>query len=151
MLSEMWDRTTRKSTAGIRVDVPDFLRRAEKTLEEYGRRIRAMHGRGTKHHTKFDDMETTIYLNIRKQGDLSWTRVYEDQAREWVQKMRKEDSELIKQKFHKVDKKALLQQQSSSYEKESNVPTAAAESNATKVKKTSGWTGRAGSANEPMS
>ena len=60
MLSEMHDPVTKRSTAGIRVDVPAFLRGEEKILEEYGRRIRAKHGKGTKHHLKFDDGEMTV-------------------------------------------------------------------------------------------
>ena len=105
MLSEMHDPTTRRSTAGIRVDVPGYLRGEEKILEEYGRRIRAIHGRGTKHHIKFDDGEATIFLNVRKAGDSQWSRVYAENAREWVQQMRRDDAEAIGRKFNKATEK----------------------------------------------
>ena len=93
MLSEMHNKTTKRSTAGIRVDIPGFLRSEEKILEEYGRRIRTKH-RGTKHHIKFDEGETTIFLNIRKAGERDWTRVYPDDARECVKELRRREQKI---------------------------------------------------------
>ena len=61
--------------------------------------------KGTKHHIKFDDGESTIFLNIKKVGDVAWSRVYTEHAREWVKKMRNEDSEKIVQKFHQKEQK----------------------------------------------
>ena len=101
MLSEMHDPQTNRSTAGIRADIPDFLRSTEKVLEEYGRRVRALNGKGTKHHVKFDDGETTIYLNLRKSGDERWSRVYAEDARRWVQQMRREDAERVGKRFNR--------------------------------------------------
>ena len=100
MLSEMHDKVTKRSTAGIRVDIPGFLRGEEKILEEYGRRIRSKHGKGTKHHIKFDDGEMTVFLNIRKAGDANWSRVYPENAREWVQRLRREDAEAVNRNFN---------------------------------------------------
>ena len=85
------------------MDVPGFLRGKEKILEEYGRRIRAKHCRGTKHHIKFDDGEITIFLNIRKMGDRDWSRVYPVDAREWVRSMRRNEAEKINKNFNQVE------------------------------------------------
>ena len=155
MLSEMRDKATNRSTAGIRVDVPEFLRSTEKILEEYGRRVRAIHGKGTKHHIKFDDGETTIYLNIRKSGDDSWTRVYGDQAREWVKRMRMDDRSVIEKKFHSGKSKSDLDHRG----QPSGGPSQAHQGDQVRLSnfrdsqmgkpKTSSWTGRAGSASAP--
>ena len=48
MLSEMQDKETLRPTAAIRIDVPEYLRADRKTLEEYGRRLRSVHGRRQK-------------------------------------------------------------------------------------------------------
>ena len=138
--------------------MPVFLRGEEKVLEEYGRRMRAKHGRGTKHHLKFDEGETTIFLNIRKLGDREWSRVYADDAREWVRKMRKEDADNIDRNFNRSSASSNgngfpppitgINLPSSSY-------TAAAvngrsgkssESGSNEGKRMTGWTGSAGSA-----
>ena len=151
MLSEMHDKQTKRSTAGIRVDVPEFLRKTEKVLEEYGRRIRAKH-RGTKHHVKFDDADSTIYLNLRKFGDATWTRVYENQARQLVAQLRKEDADNIKKKFHgppeQRDGNAEQKQPagpSGSRETASGLFTGVGAGVGKRPRKT-GWTGTAGSA-----
>ena len=101
MLSELHCKDTNKSTAGMRIDVPEHLRGAEKILEEYGRRVRAMHGKKTKYHIKFDDGDLTIYLSIRLDLDEYWTKVYEDNARTWVHQLRREDAERVSNRFNR--------------------------------------------------
>ena len=73
MLSEMIDRSkNNRPTAGIRVVIPQHLKGVAKLFEEYGRRLRAKH-RGAKHHTKFDDIDRGLFLNIRLREDQTWT------------------------------------------------------------------------------
>ena len=79
-LAEMIDDQGRP-TAGIRIEVTPTLRPALKTLERFGQQLRSRHGQGTKRHFKFDDLERSLYLNIKLPGDLNWTRVTLDVAR----------------------------------------------------------------------
>ena len=64
-----------RSTAGMRMEVPSFLRQSFKILFRYGQNLRARHGAGTRRHVKFDDAEHALYLNVKLPGDESWTRV----------------------------------------------------------------------------
>ena len=163
MLSEMHDKVTKRSTAGIRVDVPGFLRSEKKILEEYGRRIRMKH-RGTKHHLKFDEGKTTIYLNIRKAGERDWSRVYPGDARDWVRDLRKSEAEKVNKKFNQNESEMLAVSGNIS-NSASLRPTSLNESvdgsrrwgengggdGFLQKKKMAGWTGKAGSATANMS
>ena len=63
-----------KPTAGIRIEVTANLRPAMKTLERYGQQLRSRHGPGTKRHFKFDDIDRSLYLNVKLPGDARWSR-----------------------------------------------------------------------------
>ena len=89
-LADMRDRDG-KSTAGIDIQVPTRLLDVFKTLEKYGRSMRMRHGPGTKRHVKFDDMEMSLYLNIKLPGDRFWTRVNPDMAKEGVRAALREE------------------------------------------------------------
>ena len=93
MLSEMVDTVTRRSTAGMRIEVPGFLKTQFKVLDEYGRKLRARHKRGTKTHVKFDDAEMVLFLNVKLKDENEWSRVYSENAATWLKQMKREDSE----------------------------------------------------------
>ena len=61
-------------TAGIRLELLPELMDTFRLLSRFGTRLRARHGEGTKRHVKFDDMEATLYMNIKLPGDESWSR-----------------------------------------------------------------------------
>ena len=94
MLANMVDKARNNApTAGIRIVVPEYLRATEKQLSDYGRRLRGKHGKGTKTHIKYDDGDRSIYLNVKLRGDDTWSRVYPEFARDWLQKLRHKDAE----------------------------------------------------------
>ena len=64
-----------RSTAGLRMEVPQHLQQHFKVLFRYGQNLRARHGPGTRRHVKFDDVERTLFLNAKLPGDESWSRV----------------------------------------------------------------------------
>ena len=68
-------------TARIIMDVPHPLLDISRTLISFGNSMLLKHGNGTKRHVKFDDMDRTLYLNIKLPGDNRWTWVSPDMAR----------------------------------------------------------------------
>ena len=70
-----------KPTAGIQMEVPAALRPAFATLFKYGQLLRTRHGQGTRRHVKFEDVERTLYLNVKLPGETSWTKISTDLAR----------------------------------------------------------------------
>ena len=70
-----------RPTAGLRLEVPPHLRAAFRTLYKYGQSLRLRHGLGTRRHVKFDDLERSVYLNVKLPGDASWSRVSLDVAK----------------------------------------------------------------------
>ena len=70
-----------RPTAGLRIEVPRRLRSSFTLLYRYGQKLRQRHGAGTRRHVKFDDVDRTIYLNVRLPDDDSWSRVSIELAR----------------------------------------------------------------------
>lgn len=70
-----------KPTAGIRIEVPRRLRSSFSILYKYGQKLRLRHGVGTRRHVKFDDLDKTLFLNVRLPGDEAWSRVSIELAR----------------------------------------------------------------------
>ena len=63
--------TAGQPTAGLRLELPPELMDTFRLLSQFGTRLRARHGEGTKRHVKFDDMEASLYMNIKLPGDES--------------------------------------------------------------------------------
>ena len=70
-----------KPTAGLRIEVPRNLRGAFSALFKFGQLLRVRHGEGTRKHVKFDDLDRTLYLNVKLPGDERWSRVSVEVAR----------------------------------------------------------------------
>lgn len=70
-----------RPTAGIRIEVPAALRPAFSILFKYGQLLRSRHGPGTRRHVKFDDVEESLFLNVKLPGDTVWSRASLDVAR----------------------------------------------------------------------
>ena len=84
-----------KPTAGIRIQVPTALQATFRVLFRYGQSLRTRHGPGTRRHVKFDDLNRTLYLNVKLPGDERWSKVSFDMARRGMRARRdREDSEL---------------------------------------------------------
>ena len=64
-----------KPTAGTCLEIPPELKNTFRLLSQFGARLRARHGDGTKRHIKFDDYRGTLVSNIKLPGDMTWTRV----------------------------------------------------------------------------
>ena len=54
MLADYKDETGHP-TAGMRMDVPDFLASTFKILDNYGARMRRIHGKETRKYIKYDE------------------------------------------------------------------------------------------------
>ena len=142
MLSEMVNKQeNNRPTAGIRVVVPEHMRRVGKLLGEYGRRIRHKH-KGTKHHIKFDDAEHCLFLNVKLQGDNFWSRVYEENAETWIKQMRREEASRLNKHLNKVGDEERTRPLSASSSRHLSAANLGAK------KKTASWTGKA--SQEPM-
>ena len=70
-----------KATAGMRMEVPDMLNIEFKTLFKFGQSLRRRHGPGTRRHVKFDDLNRSLYLNIKLPNDDKWSKVAPEVAR----------------------------------------------------------------------
>ena len=70
-----------RPTAGLRLEIPDELVGQFKILSRFGTRLRARHGLGTKRHIKFEDLDGSLFMNIKLPGDESWSKVTVDTAK----------------------------------------------------------------------
>ena len=137
MLSEMVDKkNNNRPTAGIRIVVPQHLKNLSKLFEEYGRRLRQRH-RGAKHHIKFDDVEGSLFLNIRLREDPNWTRVYRDSADTWVRQQRKEEAARLDKRLNSIVSEDLLDSAAGPFQALATTTTAARKT------KRAEWTGEA--------
>lgn len=82
----------REPTAGIRLEIPDEPHDTFRLVSRFDTRLRARHGKGTKHHIKFDDFAGSHFANIKLPGDNTWTRVTPDMARADLEALLREES-----------------------------------------------------------
>ena len=71
-----------KPTAGLRLDIPDYLAGDFRTLEDYGLLMKRQHGQGTKKYIKYDDSIYSIYLELRLPGGRSYLKITPQLAKE---------------------------------------------------------------------
>ena len=88
-----------KPTAGLRIEVPSALLPTFKTLERYGQQLRSRHGQGTRRHVKFDELDRSLYLNVKLPGDERWSKVPLEVARRGVKTREKLASEELERRF----------------------------------------------------
>ena len=88
-----------KPTAGIRIEVPAALRPAFSTLFKFGQQLRKRHGEGTRRHVKFDDIERSLFLNVKLPGDQSWSKVNLDLASKGLRVRERINSQHLEQRF----------------------------------------------------
>ena len=72
----------KRPLAGIRMDIPDYLGSDFRTLQNYGMKMRSIHGPDTRKYVKFDDANLAIYLELRLPGESTWIKLTPARARE---------------------------------------------------------------------
>lgn len=72
------------STAGFRMDVPDFLSSDFKVFNDYGHLMRRTHGKSTRKYVKFDDDAFGLYLELRLPGAGSYLKIKPPLARSLI-------------------------------------------------------------------
>ena len=82
-------------TAGLRLEIPDELMGQFRLLSRFGTRIQARHGTGTKRHVKFDDVDGSLFMNIKLPGDETWSKVTVETARLDMEKTARDESESV--------------------------------------------------------
>ena len=88
-------RTTEgKPTAGIRLDIPDYLAGDFRTLEDYGLLMKRLHGPSTKKYIKYDDAAFMIYLELRLPGGRSYLKITPSLAKELRESNDREELDL---------------------------------------------------------
>ena len=86
-----------RPTAGLRLEIPDELLSQFRILSRFGTRLRSRHGLGTKRHIKFDDMDGSLFMNIKLPGNEAWSRVSVDTAMADMDRVaRAESADLLK-------------------------------------------------------
>lgn len=64
-----------KLTAGLRLEISSELEDTFKLLARFGPRLTARQVPGTKRHIKFNNINASVYCNIKLPGDDAWSRV----------------------------------------------------------------------------
>ena len=69
------------STAGFRMDIPDYLSADFKSLNDYGYLMKRTHGKTTRKYINYNDEECGLYLELRLPGAPSHLRISPELAR----------------------------------------------------------------------
>ena len=83
LLADCVDETG-ASTAGFRMDIPDFLATDFKTLNDYGFFMRRTHGKTTRKYVKYDDDGCSLFLELKLPRVANYLRISLDLARSLV-------------------------------------------------------------------
>ena len=87
-------------TAGLRLEIPEELMGQFRLLSRFGTRLRARHGAGTKRHVKFDDVDGSLFMNIKLPGDESWSRITVETARIDLDRTSRDESAKLLKRIH---------------------------------------------------
>ena len=82
-----------RPTAGIRMEVPEFLASDFKTLEQYGRRMRRMHGTATRKYIKYDDGNWGLIMELKLPESENWLNITPTAARSFLQNQDRQEIE----------------------------------------------------------
>ena len=64
-----------RPTAGLRMEVPDFLGSTFKLLESVSIYLKQKHGPESRRLIKYDDVDMSLYIAFRPKGSTSWRRI----------------------------------------------------------------------------
>ena len=67
--------TEGRPLAGFRMDIPEYLGAEHKLLNDYGFRMKRIHGKDTRKYIKFDEPAFSLILELKLPGDSSWLPV----------------------------------------------------------------------------
>ena len=70
-----WIGEDGRPLAGMRLEIPEKLMGDFKACENYGHAMKKKHGAGFKRHTKLDDAELCLYMDLYLPKKKQWTRV----------------------------------------------------------------------------
>ena len=87
-------------TTGLRLEIPEELMGQFRLLSRFGTRLRARHGVGTKRHVKFDDIEGSLYMNIKLPGNEAWSKITVDTARLDMERTARDESAVVLKPIH---------------------------------------------------
>ena len=88
-----------RPTAGLRMEIPKKLQNVFATLFKYGQMLRRRHGQGTRRHVKFDDINQSLYLNVKLPGDETWSRISTEVARRGLRARESVSDEAIERRM----------------------------------------------------
>ena len=71
-----------KGVAGIRLDIPEHLMSVFKLLETHANGIRSRYKEGVKRSIRFDDIDRSLYMDMKLSGSGIWHRIGPSQVRE---------------------------------------------------------------------
>ena len=80
--------------AGLRLELPEFLKGSSRILEEHGFAVRQLYGKETKRNIKFDDRNRDLMIDIKLPGSTKWHNVTVEQAKRT--KRLREESEVAR-------------------------------------------------------
>ena len=89
----------RKPTAGVRLEIPEYLTGAFQDLQNYGRSLHETHGRGFKRNVKFDDADQCLYMVVKLPDSDQWLYVDREMARDNRKANIKKNVNLTKEKL----------------------------------------------------
>ena len=85
--------------AGFRMDIPEYLASDHKLLNDYGYRMKRVHGKETRKFVKFDESSFSLVLELKLPGDHTWLRITPQLARELKKEYEQEDIQRLRGKL----------------------------------------------------
>ena len=78
-----------QGAAGLRLELPEFLKGNYRILDKHGLAVKELYGANTKRNIKFDDRNNDLMLDIKLPGSTKWHNVTIEQAKK-AKKLREE-------------------------------------------------------------
>ena len=83
-------------TAGIRMDIPPYLMATFNSLNNHGYEIKRANGPDTKRYMKYDEVNLSLYLEVRLLSSTKWTRIRPEQARIYGEEKDRQEYQTIR-------------------------------------------------------
>ena len=88
--------------AGVRMEIPPHLTGIFKTLDSHGHLLRDRHGPGVRRSIKFDDVEMSLYMDLKLPNEESWLKVDYATALEELRFVQRERTSLNRQRINDI-------------------------------------------------
>lgn len=86
---QQWRDGAPANSIGIRMHVPTHLMGKQKAFNSHGFALKTKYGSGLKRHTRFDDLEQDIVMDVKLPGDSEWYTVDHQFALEEIRQNRR--------------------------------------------------------------